>query len=163
MQRHDDMTGLSPTGVTVAICISAGGVPKQPVQRAEVAIEGLIGDGHAHEKHRRPERAVSILDAELLDQLKAEGYAVGPGTMGENVTVRGVNVQGLAAGDRLHFQGGPVLELSLIRKPCYELDAIHPALKDVVVGRCGFLCRVVENGVLSPDQRVTVERRGPTA
>ena len=148
-------------GVVVAVCVSPGGVPKRSQERAEVTLDGLVGDGHDHEKHRRTDRAVSVQDLELLEQLVAEGYPVGPGIMGENITVQGLDVQGLAVGDRLRFEGGVVLELASVRKPCYVLDAIHPSLKEAVVGRCGFLCRVVAVGVLSPGQRVIVDRDGP--
>jgi len=144
-------------GVVVAVCISAGGIPKRPVDAAEVSASGLLGDGHDHAKHWHPDRAVSIQDFELVEQVAAEGYPVGPGIMGENITVRGSNVQGLAPGFRLRFDGGPVLELTAIRKPCYVLDAIHPDLKDVVLGRCGFLCRVVTTGTLRVGQRLVVE------
>lgn len=78
------------TGVVVAVCISPGGVPKRPVEHAAVMPDGLVGDGHDHEKHCRPDRAVSVQDLELIEQLAAEGYSVGPGTIGENVTVRGL-------------------------------------------------------------------------
>ena len=161
MSERQHATESASGGVVVAVCVSSGGVPKRPVDRAEVTPDGLVGDGHDHEKHRRADRAVSIQDLELLEQLVAEGYEVGPGVMGENITVRDVHVQGLVAGDRLRFQEGPVLELASVRKPCYVLDAIHPELKTAVVGRCGFLCRVVELGGLWPGQRVTVERLGP--
>lgn len=150
-----------PTGVVVAVCISPGGVPKRPVGRVEITEDGLVGDGRDHEKHRRADRAVSVQDLELLEQLAAEGYPVGPGIMGENITVQGLHVQGLAVGDRLRFQNGPVLELASVRKPCYVLDTIHPELKSAVVGRCGFLCRVAEGGTLLPGQRVEVERLNP--
>lgn len=162
MDRPQNMTESDHAGVVVATCVSAGGVPKRPVDRVEVTLDGLVGDGHAHEKHRRADRAVSIQDLELIEQLAAEGYAVGPGIMGENITVRGMDVQSLTPGDRLRFEGGLVLELASVRKPCYVLDAIYPDFKDVVVGRCGFLCWVVETGVLSPGQRVIVERHCPT-
>lgn len=161
MDRPQNMTELGQAGVVVAVCVSPGGVPKQPVDRVEVTLDGLVGDGHAHEKHRRADRAVSIQDLELIEQLAAEGYTVGPGVMGENITVRGMDVQSLTPADRLRFEGGLILELASVRKPCYVLDAIHPDLKDAVVGRCGFLCRVVEAGVLTPGQHVAVERRGP--
>jgi MOSC domain-containing protein YiiM len=122
-----------------------------------VGLGGLAGDGHAHEKHCRPDRAVTIQDAELLDELRAEGFAVGPGVMGENLTVRGLRVQEMKAGDRLVFENGPVLELSQVRKPCYVLDAIDHRLKEAVVGRCGFLAKVVTPGVLRPGQRILIE------
>jgi MOSC domain-containing protein YiiM len=163
MKRLQNMTESDQAGVVVAVCISAGGVPKHPVDRVEVTLDGLVGDGHAHEKHCRPDRAVSVQDVELLEQLVAEGYEVGPGIMGENITVRGMDVQSLAPGDWLRFEGGPVLELASVRKPCYVLDAIHPDLKDAVVGRCGFLCRVVATGVFSAGQRVIVERNRPAS
>ncbi len=156
--RPHDASESTSTGVVVAVCVSPGGVPKRPVDHAEVTIHGLVGDGQAHEKHRRPDRAVSIQDLELIEQVAAEGYAVSPGIMGENITVRDLHVQRLAAGDRLRFQNGPVLELASVRKPCFVLDAIHPELKHAVVGRCGFLCRVVEAGKLWPGQHVTIER-----
>ena len=160
MIEPHDKTESGVHGLVVAVCISAGGVPKLPVSAAQVAHDGLIGDGRGHEKHRKLERAVSVQDLELVEQLAAEGYPVGPGIMGENITVRGMNVQGLGAGDQLYFDGGVVLELDTVRKPCYVLDVIHPELKDVVVGRCGFLCRVIRTGTVTAGQRVMVRRAG---
>jgi MOSC domain-containing protein YiiM len=145
--------------VVVAVCISPGGVPKKGVVGAEVTVDGLVGDGHDHDKHCKPHRAVSIQDIELLDELKSEGYDVGPGIMGENLTVRDLNVQSMSPGDRLHFKDGPVIELSEVRKPCFVLDKIHPDLKKVVVGRCGFMASVVQTGRFFPGQTITVEAK----
>lgn len=153
----------SPFAEVVAVCISGGGVPKLPVERAEVCHEGLLGDGHDHEKHRRPHRAVSIQDLELLDELRAEGFPVGPGVMGENLTVRGLNVQALSPGDRLCLEDGPTLELSEPRKPCFVLDKIDPKLQSAVVGRCGYLARVLVPGRLVPGQRIAVIRAARAA
>ena len=143
----------------VAVCISSGGVPKHPVDSAEATRDGLAGDGHDHEKHCRPDRAVSIQDLELLEELEAEGYAVGPGVMGENLTVRGLSVQQLSPGDRLVIEDGPVLELVGPRKPCFVLDVIDPQLQYAVVGRCGFMARVQRPGRLYAGQRIAVETR----
>jgi MOSC domain-containing protein YiiM len=44
------------------------------------------------------------------------------------------------------------------RKPCFVLDAVDPTLKDAVVGRCGFLARVVQTGTIEPGQQVIAER-----
>jgi MOSC domain-containing protein YiiM len=49
-------------------------------------------------------------------------------------------------GDRLQFAGGVELELTKPRKPCYVLDAIHPELKHTIIGRCGFLAKVIREG-----------------
>lgn len=149
---------MTASAGVVAVCVSPGGVPKLPVPNAELTPTGLVGDGHDHEKHRRLHRAVSIQDLELLEELKAEGYPVAPGTIGENLTVRRLHVQALSPGDRLRFEDGPVLELTEPRKPCFVLDRIHPMLKDAVAGRCGFLAKVIKAGQLAAGQRVFVEK-----
>jgi MOSC domain-containing protein YiiM len=151
-----ESAGKTHLGEVVAVCISPGGIPKRPVSEADVVGEGLVGDGRHHEKHRRPHRAVSIQDLELLEELRAEGFPVGPGVMGENLTVRGLRVQERVPGARLHLEGGPVLELTEPRKPCYVLDAVHPALKQAVVGRCGFLARVIQGGRTFPGQAIAL-------
>lgn len=87
-----------------------------------------------------------------------------PGIIGENLTVRGLHVQRRAAGDMLCFESGPVIELTEPRRPCYVLDAIHPAIQQAAIGRCGFLARVVKGGRVFPGQRITVqEAEKPTA
>ena len=146
----------------VSVNISAGGIPKLPVAAAWAGPNGLEGDRHDHEKHSRPDRAVSIQDIELLEEIRADGFAVGPGLMGENLCVSGLNVQSMSPGDRLVFDGGPVLELTQVRKPCFVLDQIDPRLKEVVVERCGFMAGVVEPGELRPGQTIAVGRGSAT-
>jgi MOSC domain-containing protein YiiM len=147
----DDASGCAEV---VAVCISTGGVPKLPVAEAQVVADGLVGDGHNHEKHRRPHRAVTIQDIEILELLKAEGYPVGPGVLGENFTVRGLNVQQRCPGEVLCFENGPIIELTEVRRPCYVLDAIHPALQEAARHRCGYLGRVLREGRVFPGQRI---------
>jgi MOSC domain-containing protein YiiM len=145
----------------VAVCISAGGIPKLPQPLALVQREGLVGDGHNHTKHCRPDRAVSLWDVELLQQLAREGFALVPGAAGENLTVAGLHVQTLPPGTLLEI-GGVLLRLEQPRKPCYVLDAIDPRLKEAVVGRCGYLASVVREGTIAPGMRVHVVER-PTS
>lgn len=142
----------------LAVCVSPGGIPKLPVERAEVRERGLDGDGRDHEKHDKPARAVLIQDEERIDELRAEGYDIGWGSMGENLTVRGLGVQEMSPGRRLRFSGGVVLELTEVRRPCFVLDAIDPKLKEAVVGRAGFLARVVTPGIIRPGE--TIDARG---
>lgn len=140
-------------GVVIAISISPGGIPKTPRQDAWLTVDGFVGDGRNHTKHIRRERAVSLLDDEIIEQLCEEGFTIAPGAIGENLTVRDVHVQRMRRGALL--QVGPVLlRLEEPRKPCYVLDAIDPRLKDAVVGRCGYLASVVLGGLLSPGAAV---------
>ena len=147
-----------------AVCISAGGIPKNPQACVEVSLAGFKNDGHNHAKHNTPLQAVSLQDEEVLEQLRGEGFLLRCGTIGENMTVRNLHVQKLPAGTVLEFEGGVVLELTKERKPCYVLDAIDPRLKEAALGRCGFYAKVLRGGFIRPGEKInTAERRGQFA
>src|SRR5438046_7402828 len=80
--------GDAVTGRIVQVSVSAGGVPKTAVARAEVTVHGLEGDGHRdHEHHGGPERAVCIFAVEAIEALRVEGHPIVPGGLGENLTI----------------------------------------------------------------------------
>jgi MOSC domain-containing protein YiiM len=139
----------------LAVSISPGGIPKRPQPFASARKEGLVGDGRNHAKHIRFDRALSIWDYEILQQMIAEGFALSPGAAGENLTVLGLNVQQLAAGTMLKI-GDVVARLEQPRKPCYVLDVIDPRLKDEIVGRCGYMASVLREGVIRPGMPIEV-------
>jgi MOSC domain-containing protein YiiM len=62
-------------------------------------------------------------------------------------------VQALPPGTLLRV-GDVVLKLEQPRKPCYVLDAIDPRLKEVLVGRCGYMASVVREGILRPGMTI---------
>ena len=142
--------------MVVSINISGGGIPKCPVDRAYVGAGGLDGDGHNHAKHYRPEQAVSLQDIEKLAELRHEGYTLHCGSTGENISVGHLNVNGLPLGTILNFSGGVQLEITKARHPCYVLDAIHPRLKEIIVGRCGMYAKVLKEGILRAGESVEV-------
>jgi MOSC domain-containing protein YiiM len=133
------------------------------VLEADVVTAGLIGDGHEHEKHVRPHRAVLVQDIEKLEEIQREGYPVGPGVLGENLTVRDLNVQGLPPGTRLHMDNGPLLELTEPRRPCYVMEQIDPRLQVAVAGRCGYLAKVIQPGRIFTGQIITILDEPETA
>ena len=144
-----------------SINLSSGGIPKNPVDSAEVTESGLVGDGHDHEKHRTPVQAISLIDLELLEAIADEtGIPLAPGDLGENLTVSGVGVQLLTAGDRLFFDGGVALEITRVRPPCYVLDSISPEFKRILWNRIGMYARVLEPGMLAAGAKITAERSG---
>lgn len=153
------MNASSPQSTVVSVNISDGGIPKLPIPAGTVETGGLVGDAHDHEKHNTPLQALSIIDLEDLDDLQSEGFAVGPGATGENITVRGLEVDALEIGDRLRFSGGVEVELSKRRKPCYVLDAIDPELKVAIAGRCGFYAKIRTTGSISSGEGIELERR----
>jgi len=133
----------------VAVCISDGGVPKWPLRSTTVTPAGLEGDSHAHAKHNRPDRAISIFDLESMEELVTEGFPLQPGSAGENITVQNLGVQQMDPGTVLEI-GEVWLRLEKPRKPCYVLDVIDPRLKESIVGRCGYMASVVRGGTIRP-------------
>lgn len=140
------MTDKHP--IIVGIAISSGGIPKLPVDKVFVTADGLTGDGHNHAKHNTPLQAVCLIDEELLDIVSQEGVPLKHGTIGENLTVKGLNVQNLSLGTRLMIQGGVSLEITKVRKPCYVLDAVDVRLKEWLADRCGMYAKVLHGGVI---------------
>lgn len=111
-------------------------------------LAGLGVEGDAHQgvtvKHRSrvardpttPNlRQVHLIHAELHDELGAAGFHVGPGTMGENVTTRGIDLLALPAGTRLLLGPDAVVEVTGLRNPCTQLDGLQPGLMAATLGR----------------------------
>ncbi len=143
-----------PLAHIVSINVSSGGIPKLPQPNIRVEASGLEGDGHNHEKHRTPLQAVCLQDIEKLEELAQEGYNLGLGATGENLTVRGLNVNTLPVGTVLEFSNGVKLELTKVRKPCYVLDAINPRLKEDIIGRCGIYAKVLRPGTFTQGETI---------
>jgi MOSC domain-containing protein YiiM len=143
-----------------------------------VAGMGVEGDAHSGEtvKHRsrvarKPNqpnlRQVHLIHAELHDELRAAGFSVGPGDMGENVTTRGVDLLGLPTGARLHLGHSAVIEVTGLRNPCAQLDGFQPGLMAAVLDRdeqgnlvrkAGVMAIVLTGGEVRPGDAIRVER-----
>ena len=76
-----------------------------------------------------------MVQAELHEELRADGFAVAAGQLGENLTTRGVDLLGLPAGTRLHLGEEAVVEVTGLRNPCVQLDGIQPGLMSATPGR----------------------------
>jgi MOSC domain-containing protein YiiM len=110
-----------------------------------VADFGLEGDRHAG----RPQRQVSILNAETVAELARAGMPVEPGALGENITVEGMPVMELRDGTRLRI-GEAELEITGDRPACRELLEVHVNALKALVGRTGKMARVVRGGMVRP-------------
>lgn len=105
-------------GRVVQLNVSPGGVPKRAVATATIGPLGLDGDSVAHPKvHGGPDRAVCLYSLERILALQAEGQAVFPGALGENVTVSGLAWESVVPGARLEV-GEALLEVTKYAEPC---------------------------------------------
>src|ERR1700704_5957421 len=111
-----------------------------------VAGLGVEGDAHLGEKvqhlyavRKNPDapnlRQVHLMHEELFDELRAGGYNVEPGAIGENVTTRGLDLLALPTGARLRLGAEAVIEVTGLRNPCRQIEAFQPGLLTAVIGR----------------------------
>ena len=155
----------------------------KPTQECITLVAGLGIDGDAHEgplvKHRsrvrrdasKPNlRQVHLIHAELHDELKAAGFVVAAGEMGENVTTRGVELLALPIATRLLLGAEAVVEVTGLRNPCTQLDDFQPGLMRAVLGRdehgvvvrkAGVMGIVLSGGVVRPGDAIKVELPSP--
>ena len=161
---------MSTGGRLVQISISAGGVPKLPVPSARVTESGVDGDAHRdHAHHGGPGRAVCLYAQEAIDALRAEGHTVAPGTLGENLTVAGLDWSAVSPGGRVRVGDSLLLEITRYTSPCFN---IAPVFKDGKYGRVSqklhpgwsrVYARVLVPGVIQAGDPVRVVAERETA
>jgi MOSC domain-containing protein YiiM len=145
------------TGTLAQVNVSNGGMPKLPVLQARVAKEGLEGDWQKNRKyHGGPDRAVCIYSEELYEWLRETGVVVTNGQIGENFTTRDLDLQRLAQGDRLRVGGECVIEITKVRVPCHQLKKWDADLPELIVGRSGWVAKVVQEGVVKAGDAIEV-------
>ena len=143
-------------GRLVSLNVSKGGMPKLPVDAARLTTDGIDGDASRNRKyHGGPDRAVCLYSVELYDQLRDAGIDLQPGNIGDNFTTQGVDLQQLKPGDRLHV-GECLIEISKTRVPCAQLKQWDPHLPQLIVGRSGWMARVIQPGQVRPGDAIRI-------
>ena len=149
------------TGSVVQVSVSSGGVPKRAVAAGELTARGVVGDAWRDPFHGGPKKAILLVTAEGLDELMAQGYAVFPGALGENLTTRGIDRRAVRLGQHWRV-GAATIAVTQPRLPCATLDvwgaAIQAAIYDARVqrgdatsprwGLSGFYASVIEPGIV---------------
>lgn len=173
--------------MTTAVVVAVSRSPRHDFsKRSEDSIRliaglGVEGDAHAgatvkHRSHVRRDpaqpnlRQVHLIHEELHDELRAQGFDVAPGGMGENVTTRGVDLLALPAGTRLALGDEAVVEVTGLRNPCSQLDDYRPGLMAAVLDRdeecdlirkSGVMAIVVTGGEVRAGDPIGVELPAP--
>lgn len=138
---------------------------------------GVAGDAHMGEtvKHRsrvrkdptQPNlRQVHLIHAELFDELRARGFMVAPGELGENITTTGIDLLALPTGTRLHLGASAVVEITGLRNPCSQIDKFQEGLMAATLDRdadgnlvrkAGVMSIVISAGDVRPGDPVAVD------
>lgn len=152
------------SGTVLAVCLGTGGIPKFAVQSAVVEELGLVGDGHRFHRHGGAHRAVCLFAIEDYATLRRDGVPCdAPGTFGENVLTEGLDYSALRPGDELAIGDEVVIAIHDVREPCGTLKRVDKRFPDLMLGRSGFVCRVVRGGTLRAGMAIARASRTESA
>ena len=111
-------------------------------------------------------RQVHLIHGELHDELRAKGFRVASGEMGENITTRDIDLLGLPTNARLHLGANAIVEVKGLRNPCVQLDTLQEGLmaatldKDAqgnLIRKAGVMAIVIASGEVKPGDAIRVE------
>jgi MOSC domain-containing protein YiiM len=139
---------------------------KAPVA-GPVRVRGVNVDGDDQadrEVHGGVDKALYAYSGEDLDWWAGRlGRPLGPGTFGENLTTRGLDVGGAVVGERWRVGGGVLLEVAQPRVPCFKLgirmgDPSFPR-SFATAGRPGAYLRILAEGELAAGDPIELVHR----
>jgi MOSC domain-containing protein YiiM len=150
------------TGTVFSINISNGGVPKLRVEQCRVTTLGLEGDRQRDLRyHGGPDRAVTLFSLEQIQALHAEGHKVASGTIGENLTISGLDWGVFVPRSRVSV-GEVVLELTEYAPPCRNISGsfvggdLSRVSQKAHPGWSRLCARVLQEGVVRIGDDVSV-------
>jgi MOSC domain-containing protein YiiM len=97
--------------------------------------------------------------------LAAKGFDIAPGTIGENIATRGLDLLALPQGTRLAIGPSALVEITGLRNPCAQLDNYKPGLTQAVLDRdaagelvrkAGIMGIVLADGPVQPGDAIRV-------
>jgi MOSC domain-containing protein YiiM len=155
-------------GSLLQISVSRGGIPKRAIAEGQVSSMGIDGDSHAHpDIHGGSQQALLLITAEGIEELAALGFPLTYGSLGENLTTRGIGRREWRSGQRWRIGAEVVIEITKRRAPCKTLNAypgIQAAIFDAPAqagdpsspkwGLSGFYASVVQPGVIRPSDEI---------
>lgn len=126
---------------------------------------------HLYQKRRTPFAPnlaqVHLLGAETLAELRAKGFAVAPGELGENILTEGLDLLTLPQGTLLNLGPEAVVEITGLRTPCSKIDAFRAGLQGHLWGerdgegkrtrRAGVMAVVGKTGLIAAGDRIHIE------
>jgi MOSC domain-containing protein YiiM len=138
------------------------GIDKRPAGRpVRLEVDGVVGDTICDTKyHGGPEQAVYAYSVDDLEFWSAElGRPVGPGNVGENLTLEGIDCSHAVVGERWKV-GDAVLRVTGPRTPCRVfagfLDVPDMIKRFFAAGRPGAYLAVERPAAVSAGDAVTV-------
>jgi MOSC domain-containing protein YiiM len=172
--RHPAHQNPLPEGAVVTVSVD-GKHRFSKTSRLSITLtsgHGIEGDAHygpfvrhrylARRNPKAPNlRQVHLVPSELFDALRASGFEVRSGDLGENIATVGLDLECLPLGTVLMLGASATLELTGLRTPCVLIDRFKSGLKNCLQGgatgprfRAGVMAIVTEGGGVSPGDRI---------
>ncbi len=144
--------------------------------------EGVEGDAHRgittqhlYRMRQDPTQPnlcqVHLLGSETLDELRAKGFTVEPGELGENVLTAGVDLLSLPLGTLMHLGDEAVVQVTGLRTPCSQIDRYQAGLQQHLWGerdqsgrktrRAGIMSIVLKGGLVRSTDTLRIEVPAP--
>jgi len=150
------------SGVLHSINVSDGGVPKLQRPWARVRADGVEGDRQEDRRyHGGPDRAVCLYSLDLIEALQGEGHSIVPGSIGENLTLQGIEWSEVRQDARVEV-GEVLLEVTRAASPCHKIagafqDGVFTRVSQKVhPGWSRFYARVLREGLVSSGDRIVL-------
>jgi MOSC domain-containing protein YiiM len=116
--RVDGQLPERQLGTVTQLSSSKGGVPKLAVESVDVGFRGVVGDvQRVRVHHGRPWQALCLFADEVIDEFRAEGHPIERGSVGENITVAGLDWADVRPGVRIRV-GTVVALVQAFAEPC---------------------------------------------
>ena len=131
--------------------------PKDHYHRAPAAEAMLLADRgiESDRKSKGGDRQINIMSVATLARLRDEGFHTGPGQMGEQIVLEGLDVDSLPAGTKLNLGLSAIVEVMIPRTGCDRFERIQGKLKKLARGRLGVMARVTASGKIAVGDAVS--------
>ncbi|KAJ4371867.1 hypothetical protein N0V86_008421 [Didymella sp. IMI 355093] len=131
-----------------------------------ITTNGIVGDEHAYEPHRSPDKALLHYCTTHYDEWSREipvsEVHFKPGAFGENLFSSEVSEHNVCIGDRIAI-GDIIVEVSEPRAPCYKLnhrfEVKDMAKRTQTLFRTGWLYRIIKPGTIAAGDTVQLLER----
>jgi MOSC domain-containing protein YiiM len=141
-------------------------------------VQGLGVEGDCHSgvtvKHRsrvavdptQPNlRQVHLMQAELFDDLRGQGFEISPSDLGENITTRGIDLLSLPEGAILKIGRATTVRITGLRNPCSQIENFRTGLlqhcviksDDQIIRKTGVMAIVLTSGEVQPGDTIEIE------
>lgn len=177
-ERDDGAVSLDPQPSATVMTLYAGrpaplrhgrttvssAVVKQPLAGTGIVRSGgLAGDEQADRKnHGGPDKALLVYASEHYTEPSSPAFCLPVGSLGENVSTRGLVETDVRIGDVFSL-GGTLLQVSQPRRPCFKMAARHGRRQLPVqmqdAGHTGYYLRVLVPGEVAAGQPMVLQRR----